>query len=289
MTTTQIETTADSARPPSRRRPLVHIGLIGFGLVMLYPLLWMFSSAFKPNALIFVDPGLWPSEWTLENFSQGWNLLGVTFGRFFWNSFVISALSVVGNLFACSLAAYAFARLEFRLKKVLFAVMLMTIMLPFHVTVVPQYIVFHYLGWVNTFYPLIVPRFLAVEGFFVFLLVQFIRGLPRDLDDAARVDGCASFGVYWYIILPLMKPGLAVVAVFTFIWSWNDFFTPLLYLTSPDNYTVPLGLRSFLDATGESNWGAMFAMNVLSLVPIFFVFLFAQKYLVRGIATTGLK
>jgi multiple sugar transport system permease protein len=196
---------------------------------------------------------------------------------------------VVGNLFACSLAAYAFARMQFPFRKLLFALMLMTIMLPFHVTIVPQYIVFHHLGWVNTFYPLLVPKFLAVEGFFVFLLVQFIRGLPRELDDAAEVDGCGPFGVYWRIILPLMKPGLAVVAIFTFIWTWNDFFAPLLYLTSPQNYTVPLGLQSFLDATGESSWGAMFAMNILSLVPIFAIFLFAQKYLIRGIATTGLK
>jgi multiple sugar transport system permease protein len=196
---------------------------------------------------------------------------------------------MIGNLFSCSIAAYAFARLEFRFKPILFAVMLGTIMLPFQVVLVPQYILFHELGWTNTILPLVVPKFLAVDAFFVFLLVQFIRGLPRELDDAATVDGCGPFGVFWRIIFPLLRPALAVTAVFTFIWTWNDFLGPLIYLTATDNYTVPIALNAFLDSTGTSNWGAMFAMSILSLVPLFLVFLFAQKQLVQGIATTGLK
>jgi multiple sugar transport system permease protein len=249
----------------------------------------MLSSSFKPGQLIFSEPGLWPREVTLENWAQGWVGLGIPFSVFFFNSAVIAGLSVIGNLISCSLAAYAFARLQFRFKAILFALMLGTIMLPFQVVLVPQYILFHQLGWTNTVLPLVVPKFLAVDAFFVFLLVQFIRGLPRELDDAATVDGCGPFGVFWRIILPLLRPALAVTAVFTFIWTWNDFLGPLIYLTATDNYTVPLALNAFLDSTGTSNWGAMFAMSILSLVPLFLVFLFAQKQLVQGIATTGLK
>jgi multiple sugar transport system permease protein len=249
----------------------------------------MISSSFKPGQLIFSEPGLWPREVTLDNWAQGWLALGIPFSRFFFNSAVIAALSVIGNLFSCSIAAYAFARLEFRFKPLLFGLMLGTIMLPFQVILVPQYILFHELGWTNTILPLVVPKFLAVDSFFVFLLVQFIRGLPRELDDAATVDGCGPLGVFWRIIFPLLRPALAVTAVFTFIWTWNEFLGPLIYLTATENYTVPIALNAFLDSTGTSNWGAMFAMSVLSLLPLFLVFLFAQKHLVQGIATTGLK
>jgi multiple sugar transport system permease protein len=280
-------------RPTSPRRlakhVLAHVAIIAFGLVLIYPPLWMLSSSFKPAQMIFSEPGLWPREFTLDNWVQGWLGLGIPFSRFFLNSAVIAGLSMVGNLFSCSIAAYAFARLEFRFKPILFALMLGTIMLPFQVVLVPQYILFHELGWTNTILPLVVPKFLAVDAFFVFLLVQFIRGLPRELDDAATVDGCGPFGVFWLIIFPLLRPALAVTAVFTFIWTWNDFLGPLIYLTATDNYTVPIALNAFLDSTGTSNWGAMFAMSILSLVPLFLVFLFAQKQLVQGIATTGIK
>ncbi|MFN8635742.1 MAG: carbohydrate ABC transporter permease [Chloroflexota bacterium] len=258
-------------------------------MVMLYPVAWMVSSSFKPAQMIFSEPGLLPRQVTLENWGQGWMGLGIPFSRFFINSAIISGLSVVGNLCSCSIAAYSFARLEFHFKSVLFALMLGTIMLPFQVVMVPQYILFQNLGWTNTPLPLVVPKFLAVDAFFVFLLVQFIRGLPRELDDAATVDGCGPLGVFWRIIFPLLRPALAVTAVFTFIWTWNDFLGPLIYLTATDNYTVSIALNAFLDSTGTSNWGAMFAMSVLSLVPLFLVFLFAQRQLVQGIATTGLK
>ena len=197
--------------------------------------------------------------------------------------------AVVGNLFACSLAAYAFARLKFRLKTLWFAIMLMTIMLPVYVIVVPQYIVFNALGWVNTFVPLILPKFLATDAFFVFLMVQFIRGIPRELDEAARIDGCGHWRIFSRVMLPLMGPAIATAAIFTFIWTWSDFFTPLIYLTDPISYTVPVALRSFLDSSEGSNWGAMFAMSVVTLIPLFLVFLFGQRFLVKGIATTGGK
>lgn len=271
------------------RRLIAHAVIILVGVLMIYPLLWMVASAFKPQELIFSDPGLWPAEFTLDNFVQGWDALGVPFAAFFANSLLVTALSVVGNLFSCSLAAYAFARLRFRMKPLLFAIMLGTIMLPFHVVLVPQYILFQTIDWTNTFLPLVVPKFLAVDAFFIFLMVQFIRGLPRELDDAATVDGCGPIAVFWRVILPLMRPALAVTAVFTFIWTWNDFLGPLLYITDRERYTVPIALNAFLDSTGASAWGPMFAMSLLSLVPLFIVFLLAQKQLVKGIATTGIK
>jgi multiple sugar transport system permease protein len=167
--------------------------------------------------------------------------------------------------------------------------MLLTIMLPIHVVIVPQYIIFSELGWTNTFIPLILPKLLATDAFFVFLMVQFIRGLPRELDEAARLDGCNHAQIFTKIILPLMIPALATTAIFTFIWTWNDFFSQLIYLTDPDMYTVPVALKSFVDATANTSWGALFAMSLVSLLPIFLAFLFGQKFLIKGVATTGGK
>ncbi|GAA4983295.1 carbohydrate ABC transporter permease [Actinopolymorpha pittospori] len=259
-------------------------------LAMIYPLVWLVSASLKPANEIFGGQGLWPTTFRWENYVDGWYAFSdVTFGTLFFNSFVIAIGSIVGNLVSCSLAAYAFARLDFRFKNVLFFVMLSTIMLPYHVQVIPQYITFLNLGWINTFYPLIVPKFLATDAFFIFLMVQFIRGLPRELDEAAEIDGAGFFQIFVRIILPLLTPALATTAVFTFIWTWNDFFSPLIYLTGSEHFTVPLGLRSFLDTEGRSSYGPMFAMSLASLGPIFGFFLASQRLLVRGIATTGLK
>jgi multiple sugar transport system permease protein len=167
--------------------------------------------------------------------------------------------------------------------------MLMTIMLPIHVVIVPQYIMFSELDWINTFLPLIVPKLLATDAFFIFLMVQFIRGIPRELDDAARLDGCGRTGIFLRVILPLMTPALATTAIFTFIWTWNDFYGQLIFLTDPEMYTVPVALRSFVDSTTGTAWGSLFAMSVVSLLPVFLAFLIGQRYLVKGIATTGIK
>ena len=174
---------------------------------MLYPLLWMIGSSFKPDNLIFSEPGLIPSTWDFSNYTSGWNALRVSFTTFYANSFLIAALAVIGNLSACSLTAFAFARLEFRFKWFWFALMMGTLMLPYHVTLVPQYILFLNLGWVNTFLPLVVPRFLAVDAFFIFLMVQFFRGIPREIDEAAIMDGCGPWRIYWRIMLPLSHAG----------------------------------------------------------------------------------
>ncbi|MBR8743293.1 carbohydrate ABC transporter permease [Nocardiopsis sp. MG754419] len=276
-------------RSPRTRRLLIHIGLIGFGLIMLYPLLWMVSSSFKPTAEIFREPGLIPWSFTPSNYTEGWQALQNPFHHYLLNSAIVVAGSIIGNLIGCSMAAYAFARLEFRGKRLFFAIMLATIMLPIHVVIVPQYILFAQLDWINTFYPLIVPKLLATDAFFIFLMVQFIRGLPRDLDEAARIDGCGHVRIFCQIILPLSMPALATTAIFTFIWTWNDFFSQLIFLTSPDMYTVPVALRTFVDSSSQTSWGPLFAMSVVALGPVFGFFLAGQRYLVKGIATTGIK
>jgi len=269
---------------------LVHLFVMALGFVMLYPILWLISSSFKPDYLIFSDLRLWPAEVTWDNYIKGWSgLAGGTFGSFLMNSIVLCLLAVIGNLFSCSLAAYAFGRLDFSMKKVWFALMMVTIMLPHHVTIIPQYVLFHKLGWNDTFSPLLVPKLLATDAFFIFLMVQFIRGLPRDLDESARIDGCGPILIFWKIILPLALPALITTAIFTFIWTWDDFFSQLLYLNSPEKYTVPLGLRLFLDSSSDSNWGPMLAMSVVSLIPSLVIFFSLQRYFVEGISTSGIK
>lgn len=273
-----------------RRSALVrHALLITASFGMLYPLLWMISSSFKPESHIFSELGLWPSEVVLGNYLDGWNALRVSFTTFYVNSFIIAILSVIGNLIACSLTAFAFARLEFRFKPLWFALMLGTLMLPYHVTLVPQYVLFLNLGWVDTFLPLVVPKFLAVDAFFIFLMVQFFRGIPRELDEAARMDGCGPWRIYWRIMLPLSLPVMATAAIFSFIWTYDDFLGPLIYLNDIADYTVQLGLRAFADTSGEAAWGQLFAMSALSLLPVFLFFLFFQRLIIRGVATSAMK
>jgi multiple sugar transport system permease protein len=285
-----------AAPPPPRRRrrgqgraALRHVGLSLFALLMLYPLLWMAVSSFKPSNLILSEAGLIPTEVTLSNYTDGWGVLGVPFTYFLVNSGIIAVGSIIGNLFSCSLTAYALARLNFRGNKLYFGLALMTIMLPFHVLIIPQYILFAELGWVNTYAPLLVPKFLATDAVFIFLMVQFIRTVPRELDHAAMLDGAGPFRIFWSVILPLMQPALITTTIFTFIWTWNDYFGPLLYLTKTPLYTTPVALKSLVDTETQSGMGVMFAMSLISLIPILLFFVFAQRYIIRGIATTGIK
>ncbi|GIE33645.1 sugar ABC transporter permease [Actinoplanes italicus] len=275
--------------PGSARSVAKHTGLILLTLVMLYPVIWMVASSLRPGEEIFRSPGLIPGSLEFSNYSEGWNALSSPFGHYLINSAIVVLGCIIGNLVSCSMAAYAFARLEFTGKKIWFAIMLGTIMLPIHVIIVPQYVMFSQFGWVNTFLPLIVPKLLATDAFFVFLMVQFIRGLPKELDEAARIDGAGHPRIFAQVILPLMLPALATTTIFTFIWTWNDFFSQLIYLTDPEMYTVPVALRSYVDATVSTSWGSMFAMSVVSLLPIFLAFLVGQRFLIKGIATTGIK
>ncbi|MBB2899257.1 multiple sugar transport system permease protein [Kineococcus radiotolerans] len=293
MATTLTPQTQTPGRTAPSRRPRgdlrKHLLLTAFALLMIYPLAWMIISSFKPGNLILSQPGLIPSEVTFDNYRNGWNALGEPFSLFFVNSLLLTVGSIIGNLVSCSLAAYALARLEFRARRLYFGITLASVMLPMHVLVVPQYIFFSQLDMLNTYFPLLIPKFLATDAFFVFLMVQFIRTIPRDLDQAAAIDGAGPFRVFWSIILPLMKPALVTTTIFTFIWTWNDFFTPLIYLTSVDVYTVPVALNTMVNAETQNGVGALFAMSLLSLAPILLFFVIAQKYLIRGIATTGLK
>jgi multiple sugar transport system permease protein len=273
------------------RHSLTHLFIIALGLIMIYPILWMIVSSFKPNNMIFSDPGLIPKTLTVENYVSGWKgYAGTSFGRFFVNSLFMCAVAVLGNLIACTMAAYAFARLNFAGRGFWFAVMMLTLMLPGHVTIVPRYILFNAFGWVGTYLPILVPKFLATDAFFVFLLVQFIRSLPKELDEAAIIDGCTKVGVFIRIIVPLATPALMTTALFTFLWTWDDFFNHLLYLTRPETFTVSRALRTFVgDAGSVSNWGGALAMATLSMVPTFILFFSLQKYFVQGIATSGIK
>lgn len=284
--------TEDTPARRLRRRVgsvVAHVLLIGASILMLYPLLWMLSASFRPENEIFTSNSIWPSSISLDAYFRGWNGLRIGFGTFFVNSLVIAVLAIIGNLVTCSLAAFAFSRLEFKGRKFWFAMMLMTLMLPYQVTLIPQYVLFHSLDWVNTILPLVVPKFLAADGFFIFLMVQFFRGIPKELDEAAQMDGCSPWRIYWRILLPLSMPVLATAAIFTFIWTWDDFFGPLIYLSDTRTYTVQLGLRTFVDSSAESDWGGLFAMSILTLVPVFVFFLFFQRLLIEGIATTGMK
>ncbi len=273
------------------RHGLTHAFIIILGVAMIYPILWMVISSFKPNNMIFSDPGLIPKALTIENYISGWRgYAGTTFGTFFFNSLVMCAIAVVGNVISCSMAAYAFARLKFVGRGVWFALMMITLMLPGHVTLVPRYIMFNSFGWVGSYLPILAPKFLATDAFFVFLLVQFMRGLPREIEEAAIIDGCSKLGVYLRIVIPLATPALVTTALFTFLWTWDDFFNQLLYLTTPASFTVSRALRTFVgDAGAVSNWGGALAMSTLSVVPAFILFFALQKYFVQGIATTGIK
>lgn len=266
-----------------------HVMLTGVSLLMIYPLIWLVVSSLKPNDQIFRDLSIFTTDLTFENYTNGWNDLQAPFGVFLVNSSIIALGAIVGNLLSCSMAAYAFARLKFRGRTLAFTLMLGSIMLPFQVLLVPQFLIFKELGWLNTFLPLIAPKFLATEAFFIFLMVQFIRGLPKELFEAARMDGAGHFRSYFQITLPMIVPSLATTAIFTFIWTWGDFFGPLIYVRLPELFPASLALKGFLDAQSSSDYGSMFAMSVVSLLPLFLVFLFGQRFLIKGAATSGIK
>lgn len=282
-------------RRASRRRGLAgslgfHLGALIVLVVILYPAVWMLMSTFKPSNQIVGNVSVIPTDFTVSNYATALKGIGgVSFWTFVINSLILAVGSVVGVLISCSLAAYAFARVEFPGRNLFFACMIGTMLLPFHVIVIPQYIVFNNLGMVNTYWPLLIGKFLAADAFFVFLMIQFMRGLPGELDEAARIDGAGHVRIFSSIILPLMQPALITSSIFAFIWSWNDFFGPLLYLKSPSMYTMPIALRAYVDQTSTSDYGAQMAMAMLALVPVMLFFFAFQRHLVGGVATQGLK
>lgn len=284
-----MTTTAPARRTSVSPQVVRQFVLAILALALIYPLIWLVFASLRPENLIFSDPTGLPLPPTGENYVKGWTGTGQPFGLYIINSIILCSACIVGNVLACSMVGYVFARLEFPFRRTLFALMLATIMLPHQVTLIPQYTLFRELGWIDTYLPMIVPKFLAVDAFFVFLIVQFVRGIPRELDEAALIDGCGPIMTYWRIIFPLLLPALVTTAIFTFLWTYDDFFSQLIYISSPQKFTVPLGLRVFLDTTGESAYGAMLAMSVVALVPVLVFFLFFQKRIVDGVATSGLK
>jgi multiple sugar transport system permease protein len=303
MTSTATYTDATAtivtgARVERRRRPrkklinsiIWHVFCFVLLAFLLYPVIWLLGSSFKPGTEILTNPTPFPQQFTLENFQIAFEgVAGLSLWQLLSNSLTISILSVVGNVVSCALAAFAFARLRFRGRGLMFAFMISTIMLPMHVVLIPQFILFNELGMVGTFLPLVLPKFLATEAFFVFLMVQFIRGIPRELDEAALIDGAGPYRTFWSIILPLMRPALVTTTIFSFIWSWDDFFPQLIYLNRPESFTLQMGLRLFVDQTSASAFGPMFAMSVLAILPVVIFFAIFQRYLVDGVATSGLK
>lgn len=261
-----------------------------FGIVMLYPLLWMFASSLKPNEEVFTTvTSLIPSKVTWENYKIGWESSGrYTYGTYFGNSLIIAVFSTIGGVVSSSLVAFGFSRIPFKGSRLCFVIMMATMLLPQQVLLIPQYIIFKRFGWINTYLPIIVPQFCGVP-FFIFLNMQFMRGVPKELDEAAEIDGCGWFNKYFMIMLPLSVPSLITSAVFAFYWSWQEFLGPLIYISKPKLYPASIALKMFSDPATQTNWSGLFAMTTLSIVPVLLVFLFLQKYLVEGVATTGLK
>lgn len=267
-----------------------HAFVIVIGILMLYPVAWLFASSFKAPDEVWTNVNsLVPNALRWENYSEGWRGFGgVSFLTFYKNSFIYAGVGTLFTVTSSAVVAYAFSRIKFTGRNFWFAAMLVTLMLPTQVLLIPQYIIFKKLDWVNTFLPLLIPR-LGGDAFFIFMIVQFIRGIPIDLDEAALIDGASKSGVFFRIILPQIVPALVTAAIFSFYWTWEDFLLPLVYLNNPNLYTVSVALRSFSDPGGITNWGSVFAMLGLSLVPVFLIFVFFQRYIVEGIATTGLK
>lgn len=293
----------DAARPRARpvrglaRKAGVYLALVVGGVVMMIPFLWMLTTSLKTRAEVFSSPPFsFPSGLHWENYTKMWFAMpDVTFGTFFQNSIVISSLATVGQLVTCSMAAYAFAVLEFRFKRILFALILATLIIPFQVVLVPNFILYRYLPWpfsesgnfIGTNLPLWVWAFFG-GAFGTFLLRQFFLTIPRELADAARVDGANPWQVFLRVYIPLARPALATLAIFQFMWSWNDLLDPLIYLRDLPSYTTTVGL-AFFQGQFVGKWPEMMAGALVSLLPMIILFVIAQKYFVRGITLSGLK
>ena len=273
------------------RSIVYHVAICLIGIIMIYPLVWMIMSSFKETGTIYTTAGsLIPEKFILDNYRNGWKgFAGIAFSTFFKNSLFISIVATIGTILSSAVVAYGFARFEFRGRKLMFTAMLLSMMLPAQVLMIPQYLWYQKLNWVGSYMPLIIPYFFATQGFFVYLMSNFIEGIPRELDEAAKIDGCSYFGIFRLVIAPLMKPAVVTGSIFSFMWRWDDFLSALLYINKTAKYPVSLALKLFCDPGSSSDYGAMFAMATLSVLPAVVIFLFFQKYLVEGISTSGLK
>lgn len=293
MTTTQVSLLSGVRASKLRHkatnllfRLVWYVGLSLLGIIFLLPFFWMLSTAFKRPGDVFVYPIKWiPDPIVWRNFADAWKV--APFTKFLQNTMVITAFCMVGEIISCSLAAFAFARIPFKGRDTLFVVLLATMMLPPQVTLIPTFIIFSKLHWVNTFLPLIVPSWFT-RPFYVFLLRQFFLSIPVELEDAARVDGSSRLRTWWEIFIPLSRPALATVLIFSFIAHWNDFFEPLIYLNSQSKQTLTLGLTTLRDAY-STQWHWMMAIAILMVLPCLALFFMFQNYFVEGITMTGTK
>ena len=269
-------------------RTLTYIVLILAAAICLFPFLWMISTSFKPMSDIYkMPPTLIPEHGTIENFIEGWK--GANFQMYFKNTAVITLLATVGTVFSSSIVAYGFASFQSRMSKFLFMVLLGTMMLPTQVTLIPQYLLFYKMGMVDTIWPLVIPSWLGGGAFNIFLFIQFFRTLPKELDEAAKIDGANSLQIFTRILLPAVKPVMLAVLVMALVFNWNDFFNPLIYLNSNEKFTIAIGLQFFKGSQGNVQVGQMMAMALFSLLPVLIVFGTCQKYFIQGIKMSGLK
>lgn len=272
------------------RKTLYHILVLLFGFIMIYPVLWMISGSFKDNSEILRGTlSLVPAEFKASNYHTGWKGFGgTTFATFFKNSILVTTVATFGTVLSSSLVAYSFSRIKFRGRNLWFTFMLATMMLPGQVIMIPQYLIYYRLGLVPGYVPLILPYFCG-QAFFIYQMMQFMQGIPRELDEAAKIDGCSKYGIYSRIVLPLLKPAIVTTIIIQFYWKWDDFMSPMIYLSKPRMYTASVAIKNFADSTSTTDYGAMFAMSTLSLIPVFLIFLFFNRYLVEGISGSGIK
>ncbi|PXW97499.1 oligogalacturonide transport system permease protein [Sphaerotilus hippei] len=294
ITRTDVQVAGDEALRTQRRELLSTLVrytlLITVGVLMLYPLIWLVGASFKSNAEIFSEIGFWPDRLDFSAYVKGWKTsTEFTFATYFLNSFAIIVPRIIVTVISCVMVAYAFARFEFWGRKVLFGIMIATMMLPQIILRVPQYLMYKEFGWLDTYLPLIVPSAFATDAFFIFLLVQFLRAVPRDMEEAAQIDGCNSAQLLWYIIVPLLKPAIISVVVFQFIWTMNDFMGPLIYLSTVEHYPVSLALKMSIGATEEVEWASVIAISVVALLPSVIVFFMAQRHFIEGATSSGIK
>jgi oligogalacturonide transport system permease protein len=270
-----------------------HLLLILFGVAMVYPLIWMFFASFKTTNEIFVSPRLLPEIFLWENYVNGWRSAATgaaSYTNFFINTFVLVIPTVAFTVLSSLLVAYGFGRFRFPGRKILFSLMIATLMLPNAVIVIPRFMIFKNLGWLDSYLPFIVPAIFGCYPFFIFMLIQFLRGIPTALDESAKIDGCGPVRILFGILAPLMKPALFSAGLFQFLWTWNDFFNQLIFINSPKKYTIALGLRISIDSSTEMvRWNEVMAMSICSILPLILLFFFAQRYFVEGISTSGLK
>jgi ABC-type glycerol-3-phosphate transport system permease component len=270
------------------KRAGIYGALLLGAVVVVIPFAWTLSTSLKTPQEVFTFPPRWiPDPIAWSNYPEA--LSSQPFGRWLLNTLIVVLVSTFGTVASCSIVAFAFARLRWPGRDICFLILLATMMLPDQVTIIPTFILFRELGWVNTFLPLVVPAFFARNAFYVFLLRQFFMTIPLELDDAARLDGASNFQVYLYMILPMSKPALAVTALMFAQFKWNEFMGPLIFLNSSELYTIALGLRSFIGQEYGTDWHLMMAANIVFMIPLILIFFFAQKYFIQGVVITGVK